>query len=527
MSQKLIDEFHTRLEEPLILAITNEHDLENPQSFAEARGILLKLAQDPTEEEAAGFAAHGVNTDLRSCTTDSSTEPTSSHAAFQRGEERCGAGQSSSESCNHDDDAAGDDAIGNSRVDGLQSVPNDLSVATLVSMFPGLGLDQIRGALNRSAGDLPTAMDELLAVAYVEPAPKKVPAIDAFFKPEDENTPLSSKSKKKKKKKGKNAQGRSESVDEADLGEKAVNEILFISERLDIPYDMATEAYRENNCSQGATTVAILDDYISQGVEAQGKDETARLQNLQQEYKHVPLHYLSVIIQITGSVDGWLEEVARLVNKYFSVKAKGPLQIPYTLTPIEDEVESGLTPAKSTKGTKPTPKPVSYLSSASKNARESRAVLTKQVADYEAVRASAHASTLSSIKRGKSDPLYLAAASVYSERAREYSQKAREMRTQLAYQTVNERRTTDSIDLHGVTVNDGVQIALNATQSWYNGLGEYRAREAKKGFTIITGKGRHSQGGVSLMRRAIYPALCNAGWKVRDEGGKYIVEGRK
>lgn len=301
---------------------------------------------------------------------------------------------------------------------------------------------------------------------------------------------------------------------------------MFISERLDIPYDMAMETYRDNDCSQAIAIIAILDEYIDQGVEAQGEAELSQLRDLKLVYKHVPGQYLSATIQVAGSIDGWLDEVATKLNKFFAEKARGPLQIHYSLTPIKDDVEDGSSPATPIKGMKST-LPLHFPPTGQAWGSSNRAALAKEAADFEAATASAHASTVQAIKRGRSNPLYLAAASVYADRTREMSQKARSTRTRLAFQTVNERRTADSIDLHGVTVNDGVQIALSAVGLWYNGLGEYKAREAKKGFTIITGKGRHSQGGISLMRRAMYPALDSAGWKVRDEGGKYIVEGRK
>ncbi|CAI4217441.1 unnamed protein product [Parascedosporium putredinis] len=263
MSQNLVEEFRTRLDEPLILAITSEYDLTNPQSLKEVRNILLELASGSISNEVSEPPANGLTADANGYATDNSTEPTSSYMALNP--ELSGTEQSLGGCCSQGEDVGGDFAPTSPQIGAQRRATDDSKIAELVSMFPGLGLDKIQGALDRSIGDVSGAMDELLALPYVEPPEQKKPAIDAFFRPSDDDASCSP-TKNKRKKKGKGGhRARILTMKEGALSERAVNEIMFISERLDIPYDMAMETYRDNNCSQVVAIIAILDEYIDQG----------------------------------------------------------------------------------------------------------------------------------------------------------------------------------------------------------------------------------------------------------------------
>jgi hypothetical protein len=65
-------------------------------------------------------------------------------------------------------------------------------------------------------------------------------------------------------------------------------------------------------------------------------------------------------------------------------------------------------------------------------------------------------------------------------------------------------------------------------QAWWNGLGEFRTDKARQQpFTVITGLGRHSAGGVSHLRQAVAAALLQDGWKMQVETGRFVVTGRR
>lgn len=124
-------------------------------------------------------------------------------------------------------------------------------------------------------------------------------------------------------------------------------------------------------------------------------------------------------------------------------------------------------------------------------------------------------------------PLGRQGAIVYTERAREEARAAAERISWASEQLVDQKSTYCSIDLHGITVIDGVRIAKDRVWRWWNNLGEHRQAKAKlEGFTVVTGVGRHSSGGVSRLRQAVGIALKNDGWKVETLTGQFYVTGR-
>lgn len=133
----------------------------------------------------------------------------------------------------------------------------------------------------------------------------------------------------------------------------------------------------------------------------------------------------------------------------------------------------------------------------------------------------------SAYRRGKSDALYRPVAGVLAERAKEQRARARLIEQEQHEAFVDRTASSDSIDLHGVPVADGVRIALDRTQSWWVGLGENRARKAREqGFVVVTGLGNHSSSGVSRLRQEVGAALKREGWRIRVETGQYVVTGK-
>jgi hypothetical protein len=127
-------------------------------------------------------------------------------------------------------------------------------------------------------------------------------------------------------------------------------------------------------------------------------------------------------------------------------------------------------------------------------------------------------------------PLGRQGAAVYAERAREET-RALAARASLEAEARVARQSSDSsVDLHGVFVLDGVRIAKERVWAWWHGLGgEGSSRAAaakKKGFTIVTGVGKHSVNGVSRLRQAVGAYLRNDGWKVETLTGSFYVTGR-
>ncbi|KAH6618190.1 hypothetical protein B0J18DRAFT_273572 [Chaetomium sp. MPI-SDFR-AT-0129] len=124
-------------------------------------------------------------------------------------------------------------------------------------------------------------------------------------------------------------------------------------------------------------------------------------------------------------------------------------------------------------------------------------------------------------------PLGRQGAVVYTDRARDERAAFTAQVSQAAEQHVAQQSTSTSVDLHGVFVMDGVRIAKKRVWAWWEGLGEERKTIARRqGFTVVTGVGKHSAGGVSRMRQVVGAFLKNDGWRVEVLTGSFLVTGR-
>lgn len=153
----------------------------------------------------------------------------------------------------------------------------------------------------------------------------------------------------------------------------------------------------------------------------------------------------------------------------------------------------------------------------------SRAEFTSAMPDLQTSRS--HMRSAASLNR--LGPLGRQGAVYYIQRAREDARLSLAKTANMAEMLVNQQSTSTKIDLHGVTVLDGVRIAKHRVWQWWENLGENRERTAKsQGFTVVTGVGRHSANGVSRLRQAVGAALKNDGWAVETLTGQFYVTGR-
>ena len=90
----------------------------------------------------------------------------------------------------------------------------------------------------------------------------------------------------------------------------------------------------------------------------------------------------------------------------------------------------------------------------------------------------------------------------------------------------------EEVDLHGVRVGDAVRIARERVLAWWvrrrgaewRGTRRGAANDAR--FRIVTGWGRHSEGGRGRLGPAVGGMLVREGWKVEVGTGWLVVMGR-
>lgn len=308
-----------------------------------------------------------------------------------------------------------------------------------------------------------------------------------------------------------------------------LDDIASLAAMLDIDQYTIIGFYRRSGKSKGGAAMIFLDQCISQGIQAQSEEDKLRAVNLSQQYRNIPEKYMATIIQVTDSASQSSDELAALLSKHL---AKNPqarkLDVNWGLTPLPQEDLDG----QGTTGTM-AKSPVSASGSRTPNSAISPSpyslgeAITKS-SQHNQARRSAMESASAMWRKGGSNPLYRQGAVVYTDMAREQGAFAQQATSTAADLLVASQSRTNSIDLHGVTVADGVRIARRDVRAWWDGLGEYRLRKAREnGFSVITGLGRHSSGGVSQMRRAVAAALVQDGWNMRVETGHFVVTGRK
>jgi hypothetical protein len=206
-------------------------------------------------------------------------------------------------------------------------------------------------------------------------------------------------------------------------------------------------------------------------------------------------------------------------------KGKAKLAVSYTVvSPVSDDAEiEGVSGPSSVPATSrlTSRTPSNHPSPASLSMP--KANFTSAMPDLQASRS--HMRAAASLSR--LGPLGRQGAMVYIQRAREEARLSLAKTANMAELLVNQQSTPTKIDLHGVTVLDGVRIAKHRVWQWWENLGEGRERTAKlQGFTVVTGVGRHSANGVSRLRQAVGAALKNDGWRVETLTGQFYVTGR-
>jgi hypothetical protein len=206
-------------------------------------------------------------------------------------------------------------------------------------------------------------------------------------------------------------------------------------------------------------------------------------------------------------------------------KGKAKLDLSYTVvSPVSDDADiEGASGPSSVPATSRVRSRTASTRPGPSSLPTSKADFTAAIPDLQASRSDMRAAASLS----RLGPLGRQGAIVYIQRAREEARLSLAKTANMAELLVNQQSTATKIDLHGVTVLDGVRIAKHRVWQWWENLGEGRERTAKSlGFTVITGVGRHSANGVSRLRQAVGAALRNDGWRVETLTGQFYVTGR-
>ncbi|KAK7181967.1 hypothetical protein DPSP01_006201 [Paraphaeosphaeria sporulosa] len=403
--------------------------------------------------------------------------------------------------------------------------------ALLAETFPTLRLEFVTYTLKKCGDDFEKATDELLNHVYfhdVSGSPgDEVPVvkgIDAFS--EEHHLPQRGKKGKTKKRQihvdYHNVASASNSESElsptapiANRWKDSGRDIEFLSSRTKVSAKTIASLYHANGLSLAGTIVAMMKTSIAD----HGKKEPeARIiqpaLDLNEEFPNIELDYAIALIRLTAPSTSYAHELAKKITGCPSASyvTKGSIQVIPQYAPVSLS--------------EPTPESTKLPDLAPSATPHTAASLA-------AVRSSAFNNASASFRKGRSNPLYKAAAGYYAQVGRDANAHLRAQSEADADVFVSQQSTSTVLDLHGVTVDSATRIAKRRTKAWWDGLGEARIPGygqgrggARDGFRIVTGLGRHSEGGRGKIGPAVVRALVQEGWRVEVGSGEVIVTGK-
>ncbi|KAI0469030.1 hypothetical protein F4859DRAFT_146467 [Xylaria cf. heliscus] len=541
----LIDELCSLLDEATILSISSDYNLQKPEEFAAAREVLLAISENVEAEEATGFNPSGFGGHDLVGISNSHDGAGSEAISAREGDLKSTDGLTTTTETSHSRSVwSGSSAMASAKeipgilhVSVLDGLTNEEKERRLAAMFVSLKPIDIKLTLQKTKGDADLAMDELLNLQWLEQTGQRPKGVDGFYVSDDDVPKAKKKGRRKTKKASKVATSRSadmpDSAEESNRGETLDKDnISFISDRFALPISEAAAIYQRNKFSLGSAILAILDNYISLGLESEcSYNQQRQVEEQKKRTPWIPNDYFSPIFNTTTTVQAAIDVIDVLAT-HFEKPAYLKHDVSYSVVASDVELVSevsGSTNAGSswTHDSSSTTKPNTV-----QRLRTAPTTLQEAIAAKATIAASAnhsYASASSAFKKGKSDPLMRQAGAFYAERARSEAASRREAVSVEAEFLVDQQSTRDTIDLHGVPVQDGVAIALDRVWRWWNALSDDdRARKAMRngGLKVVTGIGRHNPDGKSRLRINVCKALVADGWRVEVLTGAYLVTGR-
>lgn len=312
--------------------------------------------------------------------------------------------------------------------------------------------------------------------------------------------------------------------------------ITLISDRLNLAPSEVTSIYRQHECSSGATVEEILKNYISLNLESTDSHLQSEIQREATKISWVPPAYIKAAFEICSEPND-ARDVIHILKDHFQKPKTTYVKYDVSYNVVASDADVIEVPSPHARATSP-----EQLPRISTNMRSSTFGSLQQVLNSPTNLQSAAVSSASlaesrrhsiaaasaANQKGRSNHLYRQVGAFYAERAREQTAGYWQASSLEANSHVDQQSTQSVIDLHGVTVQDGVEIALDRTWRWWQGLGEERTRKAKaEGLRVITGIGRHNANGLSPLRNGVCKALVNNGWKVEVMTGWFLITGRR
>ncbi|KAF1997290.1 hypothetical protein P154DRAFT_622568 [Amniculicola lignicola CBS 123094] len=522
--ERLEKEFCPPIDPALFYSIWHDvHDQED--AVAQARAMLDMLKADALQEQDSLFDPSGSSGDVMPADLESNAESWVSQTPLTGGSGLSTDVSNLSLGASGSPSGSGSSESSEGYFRDTESFDTQTKEAVLCGIFPKLRKGLIVFRLRKCDGDFEKATDELLNLVYFEgedgiPAEGVARGIDAFS--EDHHIPH--KGKKGKRKGGRKAKWTSydsalaEDVDgtAAKSGtnkwQEGNKDVDFIASKTNLEKKAIASIYHANGASRSAAILAI----VAKDITANRKTEPdAGILNdaldLNADFPALDLDHTLALIRLTTPSTASAHELAKaLATRSGSASPISPTRIIPHYAPLQLP-----NPAPESPTRLPSLAP-SLISPSSASLAEARSAAFTQAS-------AAH-------RKGKSTPLMKAAAGYYAQIGRDLTSHLHAMSELDADAHVAAQSSSTVLDLHGVSVHNATRIAKLRTRAWWDGLGEKRIPGGGRntgagGYRIVTGLGRHSEGGRGVLGPAVGKVLIKEGWKVEFATGELVVSG--
>ena len=526
-------EYCPPIDSALFFAIVSDFDLRDETSVVELRATLDILKENAATQDSTTFDPSGCSGqhysgstpgspdraqswhgDQRSTSDDTGmTSLSQSLASFGIHSQDEGLPNPHEEGCRQDYDA------------GTEKMSLEEKMALLEDMFPEIKPFDISYALKKAGGGYGKAIEDLLNQVFFEEETAngktmiRRRGVEAFS--EDSGSIRGRKAKSKKKQLRFQRRTSSTPAPSSDIcspkpskWDLAKQDVEYITQRTYLSPQMVSSTYHKSGATLPLTIAALCADNKHENphvIPADSSIIALHASELATDFPSLPNAYLISLISLTHPSTASAHELARALLSSSTTYDTNLSLIPqYLLRPPSPPSPTLRPPSQNL-----------FLSHDTATAFANTSLGTRQIAQIQANAA---------YRKSKSSPLIGGAASYYSSVSRDASHAAARYSAAAADALVSSQSRTGEVDLHGVNVKDAVRIARERVESWWENGGREWARAGKvmggPGLRLVTGIGRHSEGGKGRLGPAVGAMLIREGWRVEVGEGVLTVLGK-
>ncbi|RKF57825.1 Smr domain-containing protein [Erysiphe neolycopersici] len=534
------DKYTSFIDTSIILAILSDYDLTDPAQKANAQNTLEFIREGTKPDKDNVNLKQSLDS---SSNFESRASVSDDGAAIESLQDwNTQTGDSSSSSVYPDDNIRSpylysnsplkfsDENIPKIKSSVLDGLTEKGQENALIAMFPALKVFDITHTLQKCNGDADKAIDELITQSFLEETGDRCRSVNGFATNDESQTYWRRKAKKKRKKEALGVVNENTFTSPTpkyqscwDIG---LENIQFLADRINIPKSQISSLYHETGASLPQTISCLMQSKSEKTLKMDDDITLAHLYQLADDFPSMPMSQIKKIYELTQNNFCHTRDLLQAYSIDDKQKISNGSQITFRHTPINSNSEKNIASMK---------KSINLNTNLNirRNQSKTASTMNDEAADFREARNNAFQKATVAYRRGKSDKLMTAVASYYAEEGHNYNSLAKKAQSDAADLIANSQCSQNSIDLHGLSVQDAVRIAREYVTSWWHELGErscsgsnFRgSTDSPPSYHIITGTGSHSKDGISKLGPAVSKMLKRDGWKFEVRTGILTVTG--